>query len=147
MKLLQAAVKRLEECNMQGMGQGMGQGGPNISPNGLMSFMVGRNRAEEEEGTEDGMGPEDENAEADVVTMDVPLLIRIMELAREDIKDDATLHHVAKKMIDLAADGDTLSMDHYEEIISNMDLAGGDEEMGDDEMGGDEMSQDDVQGM
>ena len=151
MKLLQAAVKRLEECDMQGMGPGMGRGqgggmgrgGPMMKPNGLMSFMIRRGQSEEEEGTED-MGPEEGNPDADVVTMDVPLLIRMMELAREDIKDDATLHHVAKKMIDLAAKGDPLTMQHYEEIVSNLDLAGGD----DDEMGGDEeMPQDDEMGM
>ena len=142
MKLLQAAVKRLEECDMaggmgrgmgKGMGRGMGRGGPMMKPNGLMSFMIRRGQAEEEEGTEN-MGQEEGNPDADVVTMDVPLLIRMMELAREDIKDDATLHHVAKKMIDLAANGDPLTMQHYEEIIANMDLAGGDEEG----MGGEE---------
>lgn len=135
MKLLQAAVKQLaEECD--GMGQGMGGGGPTISPNGLMSFMVGRNRAEEEEGTGDERDMENDHGnEEDVVSMDVPLLIRMMELSREEIKDDATLHHVAKKMIDLSAKGETLSMNNYEEIISNLDLASHDEE---DDMGGEE---------
>jgi len=73
----------------------------------------------------------EENDQADTVTMDVPLLIRMMELAREEIKDDATLHHVAKKMIDLGAEGKTLDMEHYEEIIAELGL--GDHEDHDEE--------------
>ena len=106
-----------------------------MAPGNLLSFLVRRNSAEEEEGSEEVT--QDENTEADTITMDVPLLIRMLELAREEIKDDATLHHIAKKMIDLGAEGNTLDMKHYEEIISNMDLAKHDDDEGEpsEEMG------------
>ena len=140
MSLLEKAIK---ECGM-GMEFDMGGSGMprrkrmgsasdmpkdmgTMAPGNLLSFLVRRNSAEEEEGSDEEV-TQDENTEADTVTMDVPLLIRMMELAREEIKDDATLHHVAKKMIDLGAEGNTLDMKHYEEIIANLDLAKHDDE-------------------
>lgn len=51
--------------------------------------------------------------EKDTVTMDIPLLIRMLELAREDIKSDAELHRVVEKLIDIRNKG-TLTMDDYE---------------------------------
>jgi hypothetical protein len=53
----------------------------------------------------------------DVVTLDVPLLIRIMEYAREDAKTDMDLHNVAQHMIELSKSSQTLSMNDYEHII------------------------------
>ena len=49
----------------------------------------------------------------DTVTMDIPLLIRMLELAREDVKTDAELHKVVEKLIDIRNKG-TLTMDDYE---------------------------------
>ena len=49
----------------------------------------------------------------DTVTMDIPLLIRMLELAREDVKTDAELHRVVEKLIDIRNKG-TLTMDDYE---------------------------------
>ena len=49
----------------------------------------------------------------DTVTMDIPLLIRMLELAREDIKTDADLHKVVEKLIDIRNKG-ILTMDDYE---------------------------------
>ena len=49
----------------------------------------------------------------DTVTMDIPLLIRMLELAREDIKSDAQLHRVVEKLIDIRNKG-TLTMDDYD---------------------------------
>lgn len=49
----------------------------------------------------------------DTITMDIPLLIRILELAREDIKSDAELHRVVEKLIDIRNKG-TLTMDDYD---------------------------------
>ena len=48
----------------------------------------------------------------DTVTLNVPLLIRLLEYAREDAKTDMDLHHVTERLIELAKSG-TLSMDHY----------------------------------
>ena len=56
----------------------------------------------------------------DTVTVDVPLLLRIMEYAKEDAKTDMDLHNVAEKMIELSSSGDTLNMDNYKDIVDNM---------------------------
>lgn len=58
----------------------------------------------------------------DTVTVDVPLLLRMMEYAREDAQEDVDLHTVAEKMIELAKTG-TLTMDHYDEIVGNVNQA------------------------
>jgi len=63
---------------------------------------------------------EDEDV-VDTVTLDVPLMIRMMEYAREDARDDMDLHDVAERMIAMSKDG-PLSMDDYESIISNADV-------------------------
>ena len=49
----------------------------------------------------------------DTVTMDIPFLIRVLELAREDVKDDADLHRVVEKLIEIRNKG-TLTMDDYD---------------------------------
>ena len=56
-------------------------------------------------------------AEANVVTLDVPLLIRVMEYSKEDAKTDMDLHVAATKMIELSDGGTTLTMDDYDEIV------------------------------
>lgn len=53
----------------------------------------------------------------DVVAMDVPLLIRMMEFAREDAKSDLDLHDVAEKAIALSGEGRTLTMSDYGTIF------------------------------
>jgi hypothetical protein len=59
-----------------------------------------------------------ENPE-DTVTMDIPLLIRMLEYAREDAKTDMDLHSVAENMIELSKNGKVLNMDDYNKIIPN----------------------------
>ena len=54
----------------------------------------------------------------DTVTLDVPLMIRMLEYAREDAKDDMDLHDVAERMIAMAKDG-PLSMDDYDSIVGD----------------------------
>lgn len=61
----------------------------------------------------------------DVVKLDVPLLIRIMEYAREDAKTDMDLHNVAENLINLSTQGRTLSMSDYEEIVGTLKEYGG----------------------
>jgi hypothetical protein len=63
------------------------------------------------------MEPEKENKE-DIVAFDVPLFIRLLEFAREDATDDETLHKITDKIIDMCLDGQVLSMNQYDEIIS-----------------------------
>lgn len=54
----------------------------------------------------------------DTVSLDVPLLMRIMEYAREDAKTDMDLHHAAEQMIALNKTQDHLTMDDYDAIIA-----------------------------
>ena len=49
----------------------------------------------------------------DTITMDIPLLIRVLELTREDIKTDADLHRMVERLIDIRNKG-TLTMDDYD---------------------------------
>ena len=59
-----------------------------------------------------GLNKEDVDKK-DTITMDIPLLIRVLELAREDLKSDADLHRVVEKLIDIRNKG-TLTMDDYD---------------------------------
>jgi hypothetical protein len=52
----------------------------------------------------------------DTVTMDIPLMIRLFEYAREDAQTDMDLHNVAERLIKLSAGGQTLTMDDYDAI-------------------------------
>lgn len=56
----------------------------------------------------------------DMITIDVPLIIRIMEYAREDAKDDMDLHTVAEKMIELSR-SKPLTMNDYDSIVGSDD--------------------------
>lgn len=61
-----------------------------------------------------------ESDEEDTVSMNVPLLLRIMEYAREDAKDDMDLHDVAERMVALSKDG-SLSMEDYTSIVGDVE--------------------------
>ena len=56
---------------------------------------------------------------ADKVCVDIPLLIRLMEYAREDAKTDMDLHTVAEKLNELCSDGRTLSMEDYQSVVGS----------------------------
>jgi hypothetical protein len=51
----------------------------------------------------------------DTVTLDIPLLIRVLELAREDLKSDMDLHRVVEKLIEIRNKG-VLTMDDYDTV-------------------------------
>lgn len=53
----------------------------------------------------------------DTVTMDIPLLIRVLEYAREDAKTDMDLHKVVENLINMRGKG-SLTMDQYNKIVS-----------------------------
>jgi hypothetical protein len=59
----------------------------------------------------------EEADEKDTVSMDIPFLIRVLELAREDLKSDMDLHRVVEKLIDIRNKG-TLTMDDYDFVAS-----------------------------
>ena len=59
----------------------------------------------------------------DIVKLDVPLFIRLLELAREDVKQDADLHDVAEAVIKLSQQG-PVTMADYDQIVSFMQKQG-----------------------
>ena len=62
-----------------------------------------------------------ESDKIDTVTFDVPLLIRALEYAREEVKSDAELHSFVEKMIASAKAG-TLTMDDYKKLTEEKKL-------------------------
>jgi hypothetical protein len=57
----------------------------------------------------------------DIISVDVPLFIRLLEYAREDAQTDMDLHDVAENIILLAASGKTLTMDDYSSIVGSQE--------------------------
>ena len=85
------------------------------------------------ESVNQGVAEAEENPQ-DAVSMDVPLLIRIMEYAREDAKTDMDLHDVAENLIRLSAEGRTLSMHDYATIMTGKGAEQADESLTPDNM-------------
>lgn len=63
---------------------------------------------------------EPEENPVDVICMDVPLFMRCLEFSREDAQDDADLHHLVEKAVELSKDGKTLTMDNYDELAGGV---------------------------
>ena len=53
----------------------------------------------------------------DVVKVDIPLLIRLLEYAKEDAPDDMALHALADKLVASCQRGKTLTMRDYERLV------------------------------
>lgn len=53
----------------------------------------------------------------DKITVDVPLMLRLMEYAREDALHDKDLHFVAEHLIRLMETNELLTMKHYDAIV------------------------------
>jgi hypothetical protein len=64
----------------------------------------------------------------DTVTFDIPLLIRVMELAREELKSDMDLHRVVEKLINIRNKGMLTMKDYnyiakiHEEVMPHVSL-------------------------
>lgn len=67
------------------------------------------------------MEEKEQENQIDVITVDVPLFIRLLEFAREDSTDDMQLHEVASKLVELCQDGDIMTMEQYDEIVGSKD--------------------------
>jgi len=61
--------------------------------------------------------------EVDTVTMDIPLMIRLFEYAREDAQTDMDLHNVAENLINLSKEVGVLSMEQYDAIVGQPEIA------------------------
>lgn len=69
----------------------------------------------------------------DIVQLDVPLFIRLLELAREDVKQDADLHDLAQRVIELSKNG-PVNMSNYNDIVGFMKQQGAEEEYAPDDI-------------
>lgn len=61
----------------------------------------------------------------DAVKLDVPLLIRLLEYAREDANSDLDLHDLAEKLVARGTRGKTLSMKDYEYVVDECKVGEG----------------------
>ena len=64
----------------------------------------------------------------DVIKIDVPTFLRLLELSREDVKDDPDLHDIAQKVVAISQER-VVTMDDYDEIVGFMKRQGSDEEL------------------
>jgi len=62
--------------------------------------------------------PSQEENPIDIISVDVPLFIRMLEFAREDASTDMDLHDLAQKAIKMSSKGEPLTMMHYDELTS-----------------------------
>lgn len=62
------------------------------------------------------------NSEDDYVKLNIPLMIRLLEYAREEAVNDIDLHLIAEKLMELSENGDTLTMKDYLDIIDNVSM-------------------------
>lgn len=75
----------------------------------------------DEEETTKSVSPEETSSNpVDVVKMDVPLFMRVLEFAKEEAKDDITLHRLVTNVIRMCQEGEALNMGHYEEMLKGV---------------------------
>lgn len=80
------------------------------------SIIAERVMMKESKSIEESISNEEGGGAVDTITMDVPLMIRLFEYAREDAKTDMDLHDVAERLIHLSKEGRTLTMHDYADI-------------------------------
>jgi hypothetical protein len=51
------------------------------------------------------------------IRVDAPLMIKILEWAREESTTDDSLHVIVGKMLEESSDGSVLTMEDYEELV------------------------------
>ena len=82
--------------------------------NGLYQSDTINNEVEAEVETDDDAA----ESTQPTVSFNIPTLIRVLEMVREDVVSDNILHFVVEKIIEVGADQDAIDMDDYEEIAS-----------------------------
>jgi len=60
-----------------------------------------------------------EEREVETLCIDVPTFIRILELAREDLKTDEQIHYLTTELAKVEG---TIDMDAYTDIVEKLDL-------------------------
>jgi hypothetical protein len=64
----------------------------------------------------------------DVIKIDVPTFLRLLELAREDVKEDPDLHDITQKIVAISQER-VVTMADYKDIVGFMKKQGSDEEL------------------
>jgi hypothetical protein len=64
----------------------------------------------------------------DIVKLDVPVFLRLLELSREEIKDDADLHDLVEKVIEISQER-PVTMKDYNELVSFAKKQGSEDEL------------------
>lgn len=62
----------------------------------------------------------------DIIKIDVPTFLRLLELAREDVKQDPDLHDITQKVVAISQER-VVTMDDYNEIVAFMKKQGDEE--------------------
>ncbi len=71
------------------------------------------------------LAPKKKENEEDVVHVNVPLMIRLLEWAREDANKDADIHVITERLVELSSEeGDVLGMSDYPKIVYQKDSSG-----------------------
>ena len=65
----------------------------------------------------------------DTIKINVPTFIRLIELAREEVKNDADLHDMAEMVVKLSQKEGVVTMDHYNTIVRYMKSQGTEDEL------------------
>jgi hypothetical protein len=92
---------------------------PNTSKDPELTKELVRRKANlEKEAKKKGLSEDNEDP-VDTVTVDIPLLMRLLEYAKEDAETDMDLHHVTEKLISLSKDVNVLTMDQYDAIVGD----------------------------
>jgi broad specificity phosphatase PhoE/2'-5' RNA ligase len=73
---------------------------------------------------DDDLDPSKQVDKADVISVDVPLFIRLLEVAREEITEDEPLHVMTERITELLADKKELTMEDYEDIVASIKKRG-----------------------
>ena len=64
----------------------------------------------------------------DVIKIDVPTFLRLLELAREDVKEDPDLHDIAQRVVAISQER-VVTMADYDKIVDFMQKQGSDDEL------------------
>lgn len=62
----------------------------------------------------------------DVIKIDVPTFLRLLELAREDVKEDPDLHDITQKVVAISQER-VVTMADYDNIVEFMKRQGDEE--------------------
>lgn len=65
----------------------------------------------------------------DTIKINVPAFIRLIELAREEVKNDADLHDMAEIVTKISQKEGMVTMDHYNTIVRYMKTQGTEDEL------------------